>query len=161
MKTFTFKNLNITLGFIPFLVIGFMPKKDNQDNNSLIISFLFIAIELIIPRKEQLKRNLIKAKVSDYRLIKIKKDNGYDEYYEFDIENGIESLPFVYKQTKLGTWTKVHTFVHTKLGYICKYTDEFGKWNKTTRFNIDEICPLLPDSEVKGYFKRGRFIVVS
>lgn len=124
---------------------------------SVILIFFVIAFEI---RKGTRKRaNLIKAIVVDYRLIKITK-NGYDEFYNYDCEFDRNELPYVFRRDKLGQWTKMHDFTYSRLGYIGRYMDEYGKFNKISRFNDDEICIYRPDSVVKGYFEGGNFVVV-
>lgn len=132
---------------------------NDKTSFSIVIPLIFICIGIEFRKGTRKRLNLIKAKVQDHRLVKITR-NGYDEYYTYQPEFSINDLSFVFRRDKLGQWTKVHDFTHSRLGYICRYMDEYGKWNKISRFNDDEICIYKPDSEVKGYFRGGNFVVV-
>lgn len=132
---------------------------NDKTSFNIVITILFFAIGFEFRKGVRKRANLIKAKVQDHRLVKITR-NGYDEYYPFSPEFDVNERSYVFRRTKLGEWTKVHDFTHSRLGYICRYTDEYGKWNKISRFNEDEICIFKPDSEVKGYFRGGNFVVV-
>lgn len=157
MAQFKYKDLHIKADTE---LVGFGLVYINEKTSfNIIITILFFAIGFEVRKSDRKRRKLIKAIVEDYRFVKISK-NGYDEFYPYSPEFEVNDKPYVFRRTKLGEWTKVHDFTSSRLGYICRYTDEFGKWNKISRFNDDEICIYKPNSVVRGYFRGGNFVVV-
>lgn len=157
MNQFNIKDLYIKFGF-ELNGIGIIFINDKESFN-VVLTLLFVCFGFEFRKGTRRRANLIKAKVQDHRLVKITR-KGYDEYYAYESEKGTNELFFVFRRDKLGHWVKVHDFTHSRLGYICRYMDDLGKWTKISRFNEDEICRYKPDSEVRGYFRRGNFVVV-
>lgn len=162
MKTFQKKNWFFAIGWIPFIAIGIMPKVNEEDNTLIIISFLLFAVGYEVPRKEQRKRNLIRAEVRDWRTVQTNCKN-YETILPFKYEGDINSLPHIWKRNMKGEFEKRTQFEKGKFGYTIRDKEETSSEILDINYVVaeDNICIFEPNTIVFGYMKKGHFVVVS